>query len=300
MFDPKTLRHAATDILDVAFHETGPGDGPVAILLHGWPDDAHTWAQVAPRLNTAGWRTIVPYLRGFGQTRFLRGTTRRSGDLTALAKDTLDLAAALSIDQFAVAGHDWGARAAYIAACLVPEQVTQCAALSVGWGTNDPTQTLSLKQIQNYWYHWYLCLGRGEELANHEREAFTRYIWDAWALKRRMDAAEFARLARSFDTPDWAAVVVHSYRVRWGLAEPDPAYAALSARVRENPTIRVPTLVLHGGADPCNDPSTSEGKEMFFSDHYERQVLPGIGHFPQWEAPDETARALIEFLGERN
>jgi len=169
-----------TSALSIACEISGPENGLPVILLHGWPDDARTWDRVLSALHTAGRRTYVPYLRGVGPTRFRDPSTARSGQLSALGQDVIDLADAIGLEHFAVVGHDWGARAAYIASVLAPERVTHCVALSVGWGTNDPGQQLSLKQIQNYWYHWYMALDRGADLLRRERNKFTRYIWTIW------------------------------------------------------------------------------------------------------------------------
>ena len=274
----------------------GPPDGRPIILLHGWPDDALTWTRVVPSLHAARWRTILPYLRGCGPTRFRDSATRRSGQLTALAADLVALVDALEIERFAVVGHDWGARAAYIAAALWPARVTHLVALSVGWGTNDPQQSMSLQQVQNYWYHWYMALPRGKALVETERLEYARYIWDIWSPHWKIPALDFETTARSFENPDWADVVIHSYRHRWGYAEGDPKYATLEQRLSPVPTISAPTLVLHGADDPCNSPASSENKEQFFSGHYQRTLLPRVGHFPQREAPDRVAKEILTWL----
>jgi len=296
MGEPK-LEHFRTPSLSIACDISGPETGAPTILLHGWPDDARTWDRVLPALHAAGLRTIVPYLRGFGPTRFVSAQTQRNGQLVALGQDVLDLADAMSLRTFAVVGHDWGARAAYIASVLAPARVTHCVALSVGWGTNDPAQKLPLKQVQNYWYHWYMALDRGAALVRDERRELTRYIWAIWNPGWRISEEEFATTAASFDNPDWADVVLHSYRVRWGLAPKDPELDALEARLAHDSTVRVPTLVIHGGGDPCNDPSTSEGKEHLFASRYERVVLDRVGHFPQREASAAVADSIVRFLG---
>ena len=292
----RTERQARTPVLDIAYEVSGPADGSPVLLLHGWPDDVRTWDRMLPALHTAGQRTFVPWLRGFGGTRFLDSRTMRSGQLTALGQDVLDFIDSIGLRSLAVVGHDWGARAAYIASCLAPERVTHCVALSVGWGTNNPDQVLSLRQTQNYWYHWYMALDRGEQLVRNDRRAFTRYIWTIWNPNWPISDTEFEETARAFENPDWADVVLHSYRVRWGLAPVDPAYEPLEARLRTDPSISVPTLVIHGGGDPCNDPSTSEGKEKFFVGLYRRVVLDGVGHFPQREHPEGVCKALLPFL----
>jgi len=293
---PENLHTLDAGPLAVAYYDFGPEDGRPVMLVHGWPDDALTWGRVLPTLHDGGFRTIVPYLRGFGETRFRDDAAMRSGTLAALGQDILDLADALGLKKFDVVGHDWGARGAYIAAVLAPDRIGHCVALSVGWGTNDPDQALSLRQAQNYWYHWYMALDRGAGLVENDRISFTRYLWDTWAPGWNVSDDEFALTAKSFDNADWAEIVLHSYRVRWGLAPLDPAYIAAEERVAADPTIHVPTLVIHGGGDPCNGPETSEGKEAFFKAAYKREVLDGIGHFPQREAASETAKLIAGFL----
>lgn len=290
------LLTATTPVLDIGYEAGGPPDGFPVVLLHGWPDDVRTWDAIVPALRAAGFRTLVPYLRGFGPTRFRGAEIPRSGQLAAFGADVLQFADALGLRRFAVIGHDWGARAAYIAACAAPERVAACVALSVGWGTNDPAQPLPLNQVQNYWYHWLMAVPRGEALVRDERRRFTRHIWTIWNPGWPVSDASFAATATAFDNPDWAQITLHSYRVRWGLAEPTPCYAALEARLAADPVIRVPTLTLHGGGDPCNDPATSENRDMLFAGFYRRVVLPGLGHFPQRQAPEAVLREIGPFL----
>lgn len=293
---PRPHKTATTGDLLVAYEEHGPAGGPAAILLHGWPDDVRTWDGVAPALAEAGWRVVVPHLRGFGPTRFRREGGPRSGQLSALGQDALDLVRALDLGRAALVGHDWGARAAYIASALDPDRVSACVALSVGWGTNSATQPLPLHQARNYWYHWYMALDRGAAALREDRRAFARVMWDTWAPNWRIGDADFEATAASFDNPDWVEVVLHSYRHRWGLAEGDPAYAEIEARLDPAPRIQAPTLVIHGGADACNAPSTSAGREASFAGPYERVVLDGVGHFPQREAPAEVAAHVLRWL----
>lgn len=299
MMESTTTTMLETRVLRVGCELSGPAAGAPVVLLHGWPDSVRTWDRILPPLHAAGFRTYIPHLRGSGPTRFRDADALRSGQLSALGEDLLDVADALGLQRFAVVGHDWGARAAYIASCLAPERISHCIALSVGWGTNDADQALSLRQIQNYWYHWYMSLDRGAALVRDERLALTRYIWTIWNPNWQIAEEEFEATARHFDNPDWADVVVHSYRVRWGLATRDPRYDASEARVRAAPQIDVPTLVIHGGADPVNDPSTSEGKESYFSRRYERVVLERVGHFPQREAAGAVAARTLDFLSNK-
>jgi pimeloyl-ACP methyl ester carboxylesterase len=291
-----TARFVATPSLRIGYEVAGPGDGFPVILLHGWPDDARTWDAVLPPLHQAGYRTYVPWLRGFGPTTFLRADTLRSGQLVALGQDVVEFAAALNLGRYALIGHDWGSRAAYIASTLNEARVCACVALSTGYGTNSPSQTLSYRQTQNYWYHWLLATPRGEKSVREDRRAFTRHIWDEWVVAYKPDADEFERTAISFDNPDWADVVLHSYRVRWGHAVPDPHYSALEAQFDPAPRQRVPTLTLHGALDPVNSPQMSEGKEAYFAGPYARRLIEGAGHFPQREIPVETARHVVEWL----
>jgi pimeloyl-ACP methyl ester carboxylesterase len=285
-----------TELLEIAYEERGPREGLPVILLHGWPDDVRTWDGVVAPLNMAGFRTIAPYLRGFGPTRFLAESTVRSGQLAALGNDVVELAGALRLARFALVGHDWGARAAYIAAAELGPRVSHLVVLSVGHGTNDPGQQLPLVQVRNYWYHWYFALPRGADLVKGSRRELGKFLWATWSPGWRFADADYAETAASFDNPDWADVTLHSYRHRWGHAPGDPRYDALERRLSSVPTIRVPTLVLHGDADACNNPLTSADKEQFFADRYERKLLPGVGHFPQREAPDTVAREVIAWL----
>lgn len=293
------MNSVRTPLLEIAYLADGPADGPVVVLLHGWPDAANTWKKVTPSLTAAGYRVIAPYLRGFAPTRFLDGTTIRSGQLAALGQDVIDFFDALGLRQAALVGHDWGARAAAIATAELQQQerVTRLVLMSVGYGTNDPSQTLPLKQVQNYWYHWYMALPRGAALVRDDRRAFTRYIWDAWGAPGwRLDDETFEAMVRAFEHPDWAEVTLSSYRHRWGLADGDPRYRDLEARLSPAPPLSVPTLVMHGAEDRCNDPATSAGKERFFSGRYERVLLPGVGHFPQHENPRAVSAHLLDFL----
>jgi len=300
-FIPRSMPSPATSVvttrlLEITCEISGPPEGRPAILLHGWPDDIRTWDASLPSLHARGWKTVVPYLRGFGATRFRDPSTPRSGQLAALGQDVLDLADALQLDHFSVVGHDWGARAAYIAASLAPERIRNCVALSVGYGTNDPRQTLPLRQARNYWYHWYMAVDRGEQAVRSDRRAFTRFLWETWSPNWNFSEADFERSAASFDNPDWADVVLHSYRHRWGFVTGDPAYDALEKKLTPAPPIGVDTLVIHGGADQCNDPATSEGRKSFFRGRYERIVLEGLGHFPQRES-HKVGGIIAEFLG---
>lgn len=289
-----------TDILDIACEVSGPPKGIPVILVHGWPDSVRTWDRLVPDLHAAGYQTFMPHLRGFGETRFRFEDTPRRASLSTLGGDLWALIDGLGLDQPHVIGHDWGARAAYVASCLWPKRIGSCVALSVGWGTNHPEQVLTLNQAQNYWYHWYMALPLGERALRSDYRSFTRHIWKIWNPGWTIPDHDFAETAKSFDNPDWLEVVLHSYRVRWGHAEADEAALRLDERIATDPVIRVPTLVIHGGADPCNEPATSEGKGHLFAARYERIVLDRLGHFPHRQAPDQVLDCIIPFLAENS
>jgi pimeloyl-ACP methyl ester carboxylesterase len=290
------LKFADTSVLRVGYEDWNAAAGRTVILLHGWPDSPRTWREVAPRLAAAGYRVVVPALRGFAPTRFRAAETMRSGQLAALGQDLIELIAALGLDRPSLVGHDWGARAAANACGLAPGIARRLAMVSVGYGTNDPNQPMSLPQARNYWYHWYMATERGARSVRDDRRNFTRLLWDTWSPPGWFDDAEFQATAEAFAGDDWAEVTIHSYRHRWGHAAGDPRYAAADAALVPAPVLSVPTLVVHGAADTCNTPESSAGKEKWFIGPYRREVLAGIGHFPPREAPAEVARLLLDFM----
>ncbi|TIT03892.1 MAG: alpha/beta hydrolase, partial [Mesorhizobium sp.] len=254
-------------------------------------------------LQAAGFRTFAPWLRGFGKNSFHSDQTMRSGEIAAMAQDALDFADAIGLERFAVVGHDWGARIAYLLAsvfpqritCCFPQRITCCAALSLGWQPGPPS-TPPLEQTKAFWYQWFMATGRGEEFVRQHGHSFARFQWDSWSLPGWFDDALFERVARAFENPDWPDVTLHSYRVRWGEADPDPRYAELARKQIEAEAISVPTLVLHGDDDRVVLPDSSEGKEPYFTAGYERVLLPGVGHFPTREAPGQVRERLERFL----
>jgi pimeloyl-ACP methyl ester carboxylesterase len=283
-----------TTCLEVAFEERGDPDGAVVLLLHGWPDDVRTWDAVAERLAGAGYRTIAPYLRGFGPTRFLDPATIRSGQLTAIALDAVELLDALRVSRCVLVGHDWGARAAYVIAALWPERVERLVTLSVGYGTNNnPSYRPSYDQARRYWYHWFFHLDRGREALEKDRRSLCLYLWRTWMPSFSFDEAVFERTARSWDNPDWVDVTLHSYRHRWQSAAGDPRYDDMEERMTGPPLIRVPTLLLQGDEDGANSPATSAGLDHLFAAGYRREVLCGVGHFPSRERPELVADAIL-------
>lgn len=285
-----------TPQLEIEYLQWNPSASRTAVLVHGWPDAPRTWMSVAGGLAARGWRVLAPALRGFAGTRFRSAQTPRSGQLAALGRDLVDFLDALQIAQPLLVGHDWGARAVSNALGLRPACASHLVMLSVGYGTNDPRQPLSYAQARNYWYHWYMDTPRGEHAVSRDRRAFTRFMWDTWSPAGWYDEADFEATAAAFDNPDWAEIVLHSYRQRWGHAPAYPECAADEARLIPAPLIAAPTLVLHGAADTCNHPDTSAGKEKFFSGRYERRLLDGVGHFPQKEAPQRVLQEILGFL----
>jgi pimeloyl-ACP methyl ester carboxylesterase len=286
----------STPLLDIAYLEWNPHGKRAAVLMHGWPDSPQSWLDVASALAAAGYRVLAPALRGFAPTRFRDASTPRSGQLAALGRDLLDFCRGLQLVQPVLIGHDWGARAVGNACGLEPGAASHLVMLSVGYGTNDPSQIIPLQQVRNYWYHWFMATPRGQDTVEHDRRAFTRLMWDTWSPAGWYTEEAFDEACRAFDGPDWAQVVVHSYRHRWAFVEGDPAYAADEAQLKPAPVLAVPTLTLHGGADLCNDPASSAGRERYFTGRYERVVLDGVGHFPQREAPQAVASEILRFL----
>jgi len=295
-----TLKYVDTSLLRVAYEEWNPAASRTVLLLHGWPDSIRSWSAVAPGLALAGWRVLVPALRGFMPTQFLRDDTPRTGQLAALGRDLLEFIDALGLKQPALVGHDWGARAVAIACGLRPGVASHLVMLSVAYGTNDPLQQLSLLQARNYWYHWYMATPRGERTVRGDGHNFARMMWDTWSPQGWYRPDEFEATAQAFENADWADITLHSYRHRWGHAPGDPRYANDELQLNPAPVLAVPTLLLHGAVDGVNHPDTSLGKEAFFSGPYQRQLLAGAGHFPQREVPDDVLAALLRFFEKTN
>lgn len=281
-----------TDELEIAYRDDGPRDAPVLLLLHGWPDDATTWDGVIPALNDAGLRTITPFLRGFGGTRFLFEGSPRTANTAMLAMDAIAMLDALGIGRFGVAGHDWGSSMAEALAVGWPDRVGRIAMLSSPSRLGG-TPTPSFAQAQRYWYHWFQATRRGAEAIRQDPHGFARIMWVNWSPPGWFDEATFTRVAASFDNPDWVDVTLHSYRARWEEAEPDPRSAWLHDRVQQTRQLAVPTVFFQGEADGVTPPEMSEGMAGKFSGPFERVMLAGVGHFPTREVPEALARGLV-------
>lgn len=284
-----------TRTLAIEIMQWNPDAKPCVVLAHGWPDSADGWGAVAATLADAGWRVIVPSLRGFGQTRFLDAAAPRSGQLSALGRDMMELVNAMGLERPALVGHDWGARAVANAVGLSPNIASHLVMVSVGYGTNSPDQPMSVEQARRYWYHWFMATPRGQQTVRDNGKAFARLMWDTWSPKGWYSEAEFETAAEAFSNPDWAEITLHSYQHRWGHAQGFDEFAQEEQQLHPAPQINVPTLILHGQEDYCNVPELSAGKEQYFEARYERVLLPGVGHFPQREDPASVAREILRF-----
>jgi pimeloyl-ACP methyl ester carboxylesterase len=288
-------------VLDVGYVEAGPADGPAAVLLHGWPYDIHSYEEMTPQLASAGFRVIVPYLRGYGTTRFRSDETFRNGEQAALALDVIALLDALEIERAIVAGFDWGARTADIVAALWPERCNGLVSAS-GYliGSREAgKRPLPPEAEQQWWYQYYFATERGRRGYDDNRREFNRLIWRLASPKWDFDDATFDRTAASFDNPDHVDIVIHNYRWRLALADGEAQYADLEERLAEGPLISVPTITLEGDANgaPHPDPSSYAGK--FAGPYAHRTIEGGIGHNLPQEAPDAFAAAVLEVGGER-
>ncbi|WP_254606497.1 alpha/beta fold hydrolase [Sphingomonas bacterium] len=283
-----------TDTLLIDYRDDGPGDGPVVLLLHGWPDDATTWDAVFPALNAAGLRTIVPTLRGFGGTRLV-GDAPRSGDSATLAIDAVALMDGLGIDRFMVAGHDWGANAAEALAVGWPGRVERMAMLATPPRLGG-MPTPPFEQAQRQWYHWFMATARGARAVRADRNGFARIHWVNWSPPGWFDEATFDQVARSWDNPDWVDVTLHSYRSRWDEAEPDQRSRWLEDKVKATATLSLPTIYLQGAVDGINPPSASRDVAARFDGPFAIVQLSGVGHFIQRENPAAVARHLLHLF----
>jgi pimeloyl-ACP methyl ester carboxylesterase len=292
------LKQIDAGVLNVGYAETGPGDGPAVILLHGWPYDIHSFVDVAPLLASAGYRVIVPYLRGYGSTLFLSGETVRNGQPSALALDVIALLDALKIEKATLAGFDWGARTADIVAALWPERCNALVSVS-GYliGSQDAGKMpLPPKAELQWWYQYYFATERGRAGYDKYRRDFAKLIWQLASPTWEFDDATFARSAAAFDNADHVAIVVHNYRWRLGLAEGEPKYDDLEKRLAAAPTIAVPTITMEGDANGAPHPEPSAYAKKFSGKYSHRLIKGGIGHNLPQEAPQAFAEAVIDVL----
>jgi pimeloyl-ACP methyl ester carboxylesterase len=292
------LRQVVAGVLDVGYVDAGPAGGPVVILLHGWPYDIHAFAEVTPMLAASGYRVIVPYLRGFGATRFAAGDAVRNAQPATLGADVIALMDALRIQNAVIAGFDWGARAANVVAALWPERCRAMVSVSgylIG-GQAAGAAPLSPEAERAWWYQFYFATERGRLGYARDRHAFARLIWRTASPRWRFGDAVFNRSAAALDNPDHVAIVIHNYRWRMGLADSDPRLEGLERRLAAAPVIAVPTITLEGDANgaPHPDPAAYAGK--FTGPYRHRLVGGGVGHNLPQEAPDAFATAIHDVV----
>jgi pimeloyl-ACP methyl ester carboxylesterase len=293
-----SLKRIRTSALEVAYEESGTAEGTPVILLHGFPYDPRAYDEVVPPLVAAGCRIIVPYLRGYGPTRFLSAATPRSGQQAALAHDLLELLDALELQQATLVGYDWGGRAACIAAALWPQRV-HCLVSVGGYNIQDIAGSLApLPPLQEYrfWYQYYFHSERGRAGLQANRRELCRLLWQLWSPNWHFDDVTFERSTASFDNPDFVDVVIQSYRHRFGYAAGDPAFDATERLLAAQPTIPVPTIVLHGAGDGVGPHETSAKHARFFTGPFERRVIPVVGHNLPQENPAAVVAAIRDLL----
>jgi pimeloyl-ACP methyl ester carboxylesterase len=296
-FDP--LKQIDAGLLRVGYAEAGPPDSPAVILLHGWPYDIYSYVEVTPLLAAAGYRVIVPYLRGYGTTRFLSDATLRNGQQSALAADVVALMDALGIDQAIIAGFDWGARSACVVAALWPERCRAIVSVS-GYliGSQKANQAPLPPAVElQWWYQYYFATERGRAGYERYRNDFARLIWQIASPSWDFDEATFDRTAPSFDNPDHVDIVIHNYRWRLGLADGEPEYEDLERRLAEFPVITVPAITLEGDDNGAPHPDPASYAERFTGKYRHRLVAGGVGHNLPQEAPQAVAGAVVEVDG---
>jgi pimeloyl-ACP methyl ester carboxylesterase len=292
------LRHVDAGVLNIAYYEAGPVDGPVVMLLHGFPYDIHAYVDVAPLLAANGCRTIVPYLRGYGPTRFRDPATPRSGEQAAIGADLIALMDALDVKRAVFAGYDWGGRAACVAAALWPDRCTGLLSVN-GYLIQDIAKAMAPAKPERevaLWYQYYFQLERGRAGLAADRRGIARILWRQWSPNWQFDDATFERTAQAHDNPDYVDVVIHSYRHRYGLADGDPQYADLQRRLAALPVIAVSTITLDGEGDevtPATDGTRSAAK---FTGRRSHRVIPRAGHNLPQEEPEAFASAVMELI----
>jgi pimeloyl-ACP methyl ester carboxylesterase len=295
-----SLKQIDAGVLNVGYAEAGPADGPAVLLLHGWPYDIHSYVDVAPLLASAGYRVIVPYLRGYGTTRFLSGETVRNGQQSALAVDIVALMDALKIEKAVLAGYDWGARTAAIVAALWPERCKALVSVS-GYliGSQEANKMpLPPKAELEWWYQYYFATERGQAGYDKYRHEFAKLIWQLASPKWAFDDATFNRSAAAFDNPDHVSIVIHNYRWRLGSAEGEPKYDDLEQRLAAFPPIAVPTITLESDANGAPHPDPSAYAKKFSGRYEHRHITGGIGHNLPQEAPRAFAQAVVDVAAE--
>ena len=291
-----SLKQIDAGLLNVGYAEAGPSDGPIVILLHGWPYDIHSYVDVTPLLASAGYRVIVPHLRGYGSTRFLSSETIRNGQPAAVAVDIVALMDALKIEKATLAGFDWGARTANIIAALWPERCKAMVSVSgylIG-SQESGKMPLPPKAELEWWYQFYFATERGRAGYDKYRHDFSKLIWQHASPKWNFDDATFDRTAASFDNADHVAIVIHNYRWRQALADGERKYDDLEKRLAESPVISVPTITMEGDANGAPHPEPSAYAKKFSGRYAHRTIKGGIGHNLPQEAPQAFVEAIVD------
>ena len=291
-----SMKQIDAGLLNIGYAEAGPADGAAVILLHGWPYDIHSFVDVAPLLASAGYRVIVPHLRGYGSTRFLSSETLRNGQQSVVALDIIALMDALKIEKAIIAGFDWGARTADILAALWPERCKALVSVSgylIGSQAAGKTPLLPKAEFQ-WWYQFYFATERGEDGYEKYRREFAKLIWQLASPQWAFDDATFDRSAASFDNPDHVKIVIHNYRWRLGLAEGEPRYDSLEKGLAGGPVIAVPTITLEGDANGAPHPDASSYARKFSGKYAHRIITGGVGHNLPQEAPQAFAQAIVD------
>ena len=293
------LKQIDAGVLNVGYAEAGPADGRVVILLHGWPYDIYSYVDIAPLLASAGYRVIIPYLRGYGTTRFLASETVRNGQQSVIAVDIIALMDALKIEKATIGGYDWGARTANIIAALWPERCKAMVSVSgylIGSVAANKMPLPPKAELQ-WWYQYYFATERGRAGYEQYRHDFAKLIWQIASPKWDFDDATFDRSAAAFDNPDHVSIVIHNYRWRLGLAEGEPKYDDLEKRLAGGPVITVPTITLAGDANGAPPPDSSSYAKRFSGNYANRIITGGVGHNLPQEAPQAFAEAIVEVDG---
>ena len=292
------LRNIDAGVLNIALYEAGPLDGPPVFLMHGFPYDIHAYAEVAPLLAARGCRVFVPYLRGFGPTRFLNHATLRSGEQAALGTDLLALMDALAIPKAVLAGYDWGGRAACVVAALWPERCAGLVSLN-SYNIQNISAAMTPDTAENehsLWYQYYFHSERGRAGLAADRRAFCRLLWKLWSPTWQWDDTVFERSAAAFDNPDFVDVVIHSYRHRFGLVAGDPELLKIEKRLAAQPAINVPSITFDGVDDGVRPPAAASAHERHFTGQRSHRIVPGAGHNLPQEMPHVFADAVFELV----
>ena len=293
------IKRVRTKTLEIAYEESGPATGFPVLLMHGFPYDPRCYDEVVPPLVARGARAIVPYLRGYGPTRFLSSETMRSGQQAAIGQDLLDVMDALQLQRAVLVGFDWGGRAACVVAALWPERVKGLVVAN-GYSIQDIAASKTPAppaQENRLWYQYYFHTERGRAGLTANRAELCKLLWRLWSPNWKFDDATYERTAKSFDNPDFVDIVIHSYRHRFGYAPGDPALEPIERRLAAQPPISVPTIVIQGEGDGVNlAGAATPAQQRFFTGRYERRLVPVIGHDVPQEAPADVARAVLELI----